>query len=337
MKKFVTFIVLSIITVSVLFIINMGQSKSLKGTVKSVDSISREIVVTSKDHEFVLQLSHTSKILDSKNMPSFLGEINPGFEVAVDFHIKNDTYFADTIKILKSPNIILLSPGENDTVSKEILISGIARTFENNVILEVVNPKTKRVLVKTFLTADAKDIGLYGDFETTISLELFPYSSELSVSAFQYSAKDGSIIDRTTRLIKIAEPIKSSFSTQIYFADNAAAMEGDCSKVVAVERVFDYGFDILNRAVEALVKGPTGQEESEGLSNSIPSKTKVNYMLIENNVLNVDFNENLQEGIGGSCLVSSIFSQVTETLKALGPFNDVLISINGKTEDILQP
>jgi len=45
----------------------------------------------------------------------------------------------------------------------------------------------------------------------------------------------------------------------------------------------------------------------------------------------------LQYQVGGSCRVSAIRAQIIETLKQFSTVKNVVISINGRTEDILQP
>jgi spore germination protein GerM len=50
-----------------------------------------------------------------------------------------------------------------------------------------------------------------------------------------------------------------------------------------------------------------------------------------------DFNERLEYQVGGSCRVSAIRAQISETLKQFPTIKDVIILINGRKEDVLQP
>ena len=63
----------------------------------------------------------------------------------------------------------------------------------------------------------------------------------------------------------------------------------------------------------------------------------VNSLIIEDDIVKVDFDEQLEYQIGGSCRVMAIRSQITGTLVQFSEINNVIISINGRTEDILQP
>jgi spore germination protein GerM len=45
----------------------------------------------------------------------------------------------------------------------------------------------------------------------------------------------------------------------------------------------------------------------------------------------------LEFQVGGSCRVAAIRAQITDTLKQFPPVDEVIISIDDRTEDILQP
>ncbi len=82
---------------------------------------------------------------------------------------------------------------------------------------------------------------------------------------------------------------------------------------------------------------PTLKEQGENFFTSINPGVKVQKLAIENGVARVDFDDQLESRVGGSCRVAAIRSQITETLKQFPSVKTVVISINGRTEDILQP
>jgi len=45
----------------------------------------------------------------------------------------------------------------------------------------------------------------------------------------------------------------------------------------------------------------------------------------------------LEFQVGGSCRVSAIRAEIIQTLKQFSTIKEVIISINNRTEDILQP
>ncbi|MDD3123440.1 MAG: GerMN domain-containing protein, partial [Candidatus Izemoplasmatales bacterium] len=58
---------------------------------------------------------------------------------------------------------------------------------------------------------------------------------------------------------------------------------------------------------------------------------------LEGEVATVDFNEKLQEGVAGSATVMAIRNQIERTLLQFDYITEVVISINGDSEEILQP
>jgi spore germination protein GerM len=115
----------------------------------------------------------------------------------------------------------------------------------------------------------------------------------------------------------------------------------DCNKVLAVEREVDKTEGIARVALEELLKGPSQAETDLGFTTTINSGVKIQKLEITpptgGGVAKVDFDEQLEKAVGGSCRVSAIRAQITETLKQFSTVNSVIISINGRTEDILQP
>ena len=50
-----------------------------------------------------------------------------------------------------------------------------------------------------------------------------------------------------------------------------------------------------------------------------------------------DFSKELEEGVAGSCRVQAIRAEIHETLRQFPSVERVIISIDGKNEDVLQP
>lgn len=111
----------------------------------------------------------------------------------------------------------------------------------------------------------------------------------------------------------------------------------ECSNVFAVERTIPKTDSVALAAINELLKGPTDDEKAKGYMSNINSGVKVQKLTIVNSVAKIDFDEQLQFQVGGSCKVSAIYAQIKQTLKQFSSVKDVIISINGKTEDILQP
>ena len=94
---------------------------------------------------------------------------------------------------------------------------------------------------------------------------------------------------------------------------------------------------VARAALEELFKGPTDAEKSNGYFTSINPGVMIQKVSIENGVASVDLSEELERDVGGSCRVAAIRAQITATVKQFPTVTDVVISISGRTEDILQP
>jgi spore germination protein GerM len=58
---------------------------------------------------------------------------------------------------------------------------------------------------------------------------------------------------------------------------------------------------------------------------------------IEGGVATVDFDKTLMDKVGGSCRVGAIRSQIENTLKQFSTIKEVIVSVGGKTEGVLEP
>jgi len=129
-----------------------------------------------------------------------------------------------------------------------------------------------------------------------------------------------------------------TINVKVYFNNNKMDPEYSCNKVFPVERQIIKTPAVARAALEELLKGDvTDKENLDGFTTSINPGVKIQKLIIENNVAKVDFDEQLEYQVGGSCRVAAISAQITETLKQFPSIKSVIISINGRTEDILQP
>lgn len=94
-----------------------------------------------------------------------------------------------------SSNIEVLSPRGGDNVKSGFVVKGNARTFESNVTIRL-SDSDGNVLIETNTLANAPDAGQFGPFEKMINFQSNSDTGTLEV--FQYSAKDGSQIDKVT-------------------------------------------------------------------------------------------------------------------------------------------
>jgi len=126
-------------------------------------------------------------------------------------------------------------------------------------------------------------------------------------------------------------------TVKVFFNNDKLDPEFSCNKVFPVEREILKTEAVGRAALTELLKGPTDAEKAQGFFTTINPGVKIQSLTIENGLAKVDFDEQLEFQVGGSCRVSAISAEIRETLKQFPTVDSVIISINGRTEDILQP
>ncbi len=125
-------------------------------------------------------------------------------------------------------------------------------------------------------------------------------------------------------------------NVNIYFSNSSFDPEVSCEKVFPVVRTVS-GHGLARTAIEKLLEGPNESEKKEGYRTSINQGVKIQKLTIEEGIATIDFNSQLGYQVGGSCRVSFIRKQIEDTLMQFPSIDKVVISIDGRTEDILQP
>jgi hypothetical protein len=231
-------------------------------------------------------------------------------------------------------NIVVDTPTEGARIGLPLSVSGRARVFENTLNLRLKNANNK-ILLEDVLTADSPDIGLYGSFVKSLSYPE-PLTERGTLEFFAYSPKDGSEIEKV--IINVRFETLDTILLKTYFSNSykdPGALA--CATTYAVERRVQRTTAVGAVAINELLNGTTASESKQGFFSSINPGTKLNSLKIEDGVARVDFSRNLGEGVGGSCKVSAIRSQIESTLKQFPTVKSVVIAIEGETEEVLQP
>jgi len=166
------------------------------------------------------------------------------------------------------------------------------------------------------------------------------FTSKTPGKGFLVFAKDNpSGLPQYDKEVRIPVTFKTTGMTNIkvYFSNNKMDPEISCNKVFAAEREITKIEAIGSAAINELLKGPTDQEKEQGFYTSINQGVMLQSLEIKDGTAYADFNQQLQQGVGGSCKVAAIRWQIIETLKQFPTIQNVVISIDGNSEDILQP
>lgn len=148
---------------------------------------------------------------------------------------------------------------------------------------------------------------------------------------------DSAEITITLKPLKIYEEVET-MKVKVFFSSSKLNPElVDCSLVFPVQREVEETVAVGRAALTELFKGTTEQEEDAGYFTNINEGVTIQSLTIKDGVAKVDLSSKLGEGVGGSCKVSAIRAQIEETLKQFSTVDSVVISIDGISEDILQP
>jgi len=237
--------------------------------------------------------------------------------------------------VSKEGNIKIYSPVLNQKVSRPLVILGEARVFEST-FLYALKDGAGNLLANGFTSAKAPEVGKFGPFVISLWYDEREDGVPATVEVYNRSAKDGSIENLISIpvLLSNAETVGIS----IYFANSKIDPSAElCEVTYSITRAVEKTQAPAQRALEMLLAGPTTAEKELGYFTNITDKDiKVQGLTIEDGVAKVDFSSGLND-IGGSCAVSAIRSQIENTLKQFESVDRVVISVNGGTEEVLEP
>jgi hypothetical protein len=241
-------------------------------------------------------------------------------------------------QIEADPEVIVFSFKEGDVIESPLVVEGKAKGtwfFEASFPIKVVD-QNDNILGYSYVTALGEWMTEeYVDFRGEIE-----FTSEEEKNGFFVFMKDNpSGLPEYDKEIRIPVVIKPSetMTVNVYFSNNELNPEIICDLVFPVERIIPKIQTVGRSSIEELLAGPTTSETAQGYFTSINPGVVIQDLRIDQGIAYIDFNDQLESQIGGSCNVSAISAQIVETLKQFPTVDNVVISINGRTEDILQP
>ena len=236
--------------------------------------------------------------------------------------------------------IQVLSPKPDELISSPLKITGSVNGmgwtgFEGQVGTVRLLDSEGKQLALGILTATTEWMQLPTNFETSIYFD-YPGDGAGQLVFYNENASGEPERDKTFTIpVKLQKSSSEKTTVKVYF-NNSSDIDS-CDKVFSMERVMPKTPSPAMAALTQLLLGPTNMEKNAGLFTSINTGVVIQKLTIENGVAKVDFNEELQKGVAGSCKVIAIRAQITQTLMQFSTVKSVVISINGNTEEILQP
>ncbi|OGH92041.1 MAG: hypothetical protein A2534_02390 [Candidatus Magasanikbacteria bacterium RIFOXYD2_FULL_39_9] len=245
------------------------------------------------------------------------------------------------------PSVLELKKGlvvtnlkENDAISSPFKVVGYTNGdgwngFEGQVGTVSLYDSAGKLLVIQPLTATSEWMTSTVNFEA--NLEFLTDAQSGTIVFKNENASGESFRDKIVSWPVKFLPSDSTVKLQAYFSNSKLDPEINCEKVFPVTRGVPKTVAVARAALEELLKGPTFAEQTEGYVTNINEGVKINSLTIVGGVAKVDFSEELQKEVGGACRVTAIRTQIVETLNQFSTVSSVIISVNGNTEDILQP
>jgi len=235
-------------------------------------------------------------------------------------------------------DITMTLPQPNQVVTSPLTVEGISKGgwfFEGSFPIKILDANGQEIAA-SFVQAQ-------GDWMTT-----GPVNFKGQIRFISPASGNGTLLlqnDNPSGLPQNAKefrvPIRFDASqttkVKVYFSNNNLDPQVTCIKVFPVEREIPKTAAVARAALEELLAGPTVKEQGAGYQTNINPGVKIQKLVIEDSVVAVDFDETLEQAVGGSCRVTAIRAQITQTLLQFSSIKSVVISINGRTQDILQP
>ena len=255
-------------------------------------------------------------------------------------NVGRDDFFKKAVVL----DVVLENPKPNQEIASPLFIRGKARGtwyFEASFPAEILDNNGFLLGIVPVQALGDWMTENFVPFEATI-----PFSAPSTKNGVLVLIKDNpSGLSENDKEIKIpivfreAPSAGETMLVNIFLNDSKYVNEPyfDCSRTARVERQVPKTQAIARAALEALLRGETEEERTMGFVSALPVGARLNKITIENGVARADFDEQLEFQVGGSCSVAAIRAQVVDTLKQFPSVKDVVISINGRTEDILQP
>ena len=206
-----------------------------------------------------------------------------------------------------------------------VVVAGRARTFENTV--QVRARDTRGNIVATGHVMSVGEMGHHNPYTARLWITRDP-GPRLTVEAFEYSAKDGSVRSLTSKVLPYGvDRMRLALHLPV---------GNDCIETRVFTRIVPKSVSMARLLVEALIDGADGAEKAAGAVSPFPQGSDVNSVVLRAGVLTVDFNERLRN-VGGSCAATAIRHSVTRTLGQLPTVRRVVITAGGSEKLALQP
>ncbi len=233
--------------------------------------------------------------------------------------------------------IQITSPLPNQQVSSPLVVEGKARGFW---YFEAVFPvrladSSNKIIAHGLATA--KSDWMTEDFVPfSAKLEFTPDYGKSGTLILHNNNPSDNVDNNREKRISILFA-NETMNVKVFFGNMELDPDLLLNNVYPAQRTIPKTPAVARAALEELLKGPSVEEKASGFFTNINSNVKIQKLSIVDGIAKIDFNSQLEFQVGGSARVGAIRRQITKTLKQFTTIKDVIISIDGRTEGILQP
>lgn len=158
----------------------------------------------------------------------------------------------------------------------------------------------------------------------------------LIVLFFLFSQEAGGLKNRQTEIQPVE--ITPSSTVSVFFGNtNNDPDVLNCGTTYPTSRQIKSEGDKYLAVLAELLNGPTNTEKDQGFFTAINSGIKLPDLVLSDGVMTVNFAADIETAVGGSCRVAAIRSQIENTLKQFTEIKEVVIAVDGRVADALQP
>jgi len=117
---------------------------------------------------------------------------------------------------------------------------------------------------------------------------------------------------------------------EVYFSNSKLDPGVSCLRVFPILKPIGNNDLSLLKTIEVLLQGPNEKDKEDGYFTNIPDNVKINKLEKTGISVKIDFNKNIEMGVGGSCRVGAIRAQIVKTVLAFDKsIRSVIISVEG--------
>lgn len=173
------------------------------------------------------------------------------------------------------------------------------------------------------------------------SLLMFVFVSGCFAPKTTEPVNDGDSAKTVSEPVISKSGLSDGLAVEIFYASMAKDPDSLSPNVTYPSKMTVSGADkeeAAENALKMLLAGPSPEDKDKGFYSAIPEGTKLNFVKKEGGRIIADFSSKLNEG-GGSCDMQQRRSQIENTLKSIytDPDDEIIISVEGNSEQVLQP